>query len=182
VAASDITRRKQAEGRSTGARRRFPNWWSAPVRHLRRGFPVPHRADERRLANRSVPERAARDRRDFAEAMRILWPEPVAAEIIAVFRHTSKPASRITRRPSLTRATILQPLILRVGAASDDAAGRQYGVICYYFDSTKLREAEAAVRESEERLRMVIENSLDGINMLDLKTGVTSCSALPRWR
>ena len=26
--------------------------------------------------------------RDFSETMRILWPEPVAAEIIANFRHT----------------------------------------------------------------------------------------------
>ena len=26
--------------------------------------------------------------RDFSEAMHILWPEPIAAEIIAHFRHT----------------------------------------------------------------------------------------------
>ena len=26
--------------------------------------------------------------RDFSEAMRILWPEPVASDIIAAFRHT----------------------------------------------------------------------------------------------
>src|SRR5207302_8021462 len=26
--------------------------------------------------------------RDFSEVMRILWPEPVAAEIISAFRHT----------------------------------------------------------------------------------------------
>lgn len=34
----------------------------------------------------------------------------------------------------------------------------QYGVICYYYDSTKLREAEATVHESEERLRSLAEN------------------------
>jgi PAS domain S-box-containing protein len=33
------------------------------------------------------------------------------------------------------------------------------------------REAKMAVYESEERLRSIIENSHDGINMLDLKTG-----------
>jgi PAS domain S-box-containing protein len=29
----------------------------------------------------------------------------------------------------------------------------QYGVICYYYDSTRLREAERALRQSEERFR-----------------------------
>jgi hypothetical protein len=29
----------------------------------------------------------------------------------------------------------------------------QYGVVCYYFDSMKLLEAEEKLRESEERSR-----------------------------
>ena len=33
------------------------------------------------------------------------------------------------------------------------------------------REVEQALRESEERLRLVLDNSLDGINLLDLRTG-----------
>ena len=44
----------------------------------------------------------------------------------------------------------------------------QYGVICYYFDSTKLREAEAALRESEERLRFALEACHIGAWDLDL--------------
>ena len=52
-----------------------------------------------------------------------------------------------------------------------DAAGRplrQYGVM---LDITDRRQAEERVRESEERFRLVIENSHDGINLLDLATG-----------
>jgi PAS domain S-box-containing protein len=52
-----------------------------------------------------------------------------------------------------------------------DAAGRplrQYGVM---LDITDRRRAEEALRASEERLRLVIENSRDGINLLDLATG-----------
>ncbi len=102
--------------------------------------------------------------RDFAEAMRILWPEPVAAEIIAVFRHTLETGEpyyspRFTN-PRHDVATVesyeweLHRMTLPDG---------QYGVICYYYDSTKLREAEAAVRESEERFRRYFELGLIGM-------------------
>ena len=46
-----------------------------------------------------------------------------------------------------------------------------WGLVNAAWETTARRRAEAAVRESEERLRMVIDNSRDGINMLDLKTG-----------
>jgi PAS domain S-box-containing protein len=94
--------------------------------------------------------------RDFTEAMRILWPEPVAAEIIGLFRHTLEtgepyfsPRFINPRRDAETIESYeweLHRMTLPDG---------QFGVICYYFDSTKLREAEEALRESEERLRRV---------------------------
>jgi PAS domain S-box-containing protein len=37
-----------------------------------------------------------------------------------------------------------------------------YGVICYYFDSTRLREAEEALRESDASYRSLFESMLDG--------------------
>jgi PAS domain S-box-containing protein len=102
--------------------------------------------------------------RDFAEVMRILWPEPVAAEIIGCFRHTLE-----TGEPYLSprfvnpRADVeivesyeweLQRLTLPDG---------QPGVICYYYDSTHLREAEAALRESQAQLRTVFDNLSEGV-------------------
>ena len=63
--------------------------------------------------------------RPFAEAMRILWPEPVAAEIIGHFRHTLDTGepyySPRLHQPAPRRG---DRRVLRVGTASHDAAGR----------------------------------------------------------
>jgi PAS domain S-box-containing protein len=48
---------------------------------------------------------------------------------------------------------------------------RPYEVYTVFADITDRKRAEKALRESEERFRTVIENSRDGINMLDLATG-----------
>ena len=89
--------------------------------------------------------------RDFAEAMRILWPEPVAAEIIAHFRHTLE-----TGEPYYSREFIRPRDDTGVVEAYEwelhrlTLPGDQYGVVCYYFDSTELREIEMALRRQKE--------------------------------
>ncbi|HEV2688193.1 MAG TPA: PAS domain S-box protein, partial [Bryobacteraceae bacterium] len=96
--------------------------------------------------------------RDLSEAMRILWPEPVAAEIIAVFRHTLE-----TGEPYYSPPFIKPRHDVAVVESYEWELHRmalpdgQYGVICYYFDSTTLRAAEEAARESEERLRQAAD-------------------------
>lgn len=110
--------------------------------------------------------------RDFAEAMHILWPEPVAREIIGHFRHTLETgepyyAPRFVN-PRRDIETIeayeweLHRMMLPDG---------QYGVICYYFDSTRLREAQDALTRSDERFRSVLDNSRDVIYCLNVRTG-----------
>lgn len=93
--------------------------------------------------------------RDFAEAMRIIWPEPLATELIGIFRHTLETGepyySRdfISPRGDIDRVESyeweLHRLILPDGT---------FGVVCYYYDSTELRAAELALRESEERFKL----------------------------
>ncbi len=101
--------------------------------------------------------------RDFAEAMRILWPEPVAAEIIGHFRHTLD-----TGEPYYSPRFINPRQDVEIVEAYEWELHRmtlpdgQYGVVCYYYDSTKLREAEEALRGSEERLRVALDSAKFG--------------------
>jgi signal transduction histidine kinase len=97
--------------------------------------------------------------RDFSEAMRILWPEPVAQEIIAVFRQTLE-----TGEPYYSPGFTNPRHDVAVTESYEWELHRitlpdgQKGVICYYFDSTRLRQAEEATRQSEARYRELAEN------------------------
>ena len=95
--------------------------------------------------------------RDFAEVMRILWPESFASEAIRIFQHTLKTGEPYVS-PGLTEKRN------DIGAIESyewqtnrvTLADGQYGVVCYYFDTTRLQQAHQAVRESEERFRTFI--------------------------
>ena len=110
--------------------------------------------------------------RDFAEAMRVLWPESVAGEIIGRFRHTLD-----TGEPYYSRGFINSRHDEGIVEAYEWELHRmtlpdgQYGVICYYYDSTKLREAERSGRESEVRLRLALTAANLGTWDFNLVTG-----------
>src|SRR5512133_931843 len=106
--------------------------------------------------------------RNFAEAMHILWPEDVAEGIISRFRHTLD-----TGEPYYSRDFInlrndeknieayeweLHRIMLPDG---------QNCVICYYFDSTKLRLAEAALQDSEQQFRVLIQNLQSAVALIN---------------
>lgn len=52
-----------------------------------------------------------------------------------------------------------------------DGNGKLSSVLSFALDNTARIETESELKDSERRLRTVLENSLDGINMLDLRTG-----------
>ncbi|MDQ1281150.1 MAG: hypothetical protein QG670_2414 [Thermoproteota archaeon] len=86
--------------------------------------------------------------RDFSEAMHILWPEAVAVDIIANFRHTLE-TGEAYYSPRFTNPRhdlgIIESYEWELHRMT--LPDNQYGVICYYFDSTKLREVEEEIRD-----------------------------------
>ncbi|QDU36856.1 Sensory/regulatory protein RpfC [Maioricimonas rarisocia] len=90
--------------------------------------------------------------RDFAEVMHTLWPDPFASETVAIFRHTLETGEPYVA-PSLTEQRIdvdeVESYEWQVHRVT--LPDGQYGVVCYFFDTTELRQVERALRESEQR-------------------------------
>ena len=96
--------------------------------------------------------------RDFAEVLRTVWPEPFASEAIGHFRHTldtGEPyhAPRTVERRGDTEDIEAYDWKLERVALPD---GR-VGVVCHFYDLTERLQAEAALRESEGRFRLMAD-------------------------
>lgn len=102
--------------------------------------------------------------RDFAEVLRILWPEPFASETISRFRHTletGEPYSAPTtveRRADIDAVETYDWRIERISLPD----GR-YGVVCYFYDLSERQRLEATLLASEERLRLATNAANLGI-------------------
>ena len=106
--------------------------------------------------------------RDLAEALRILWPEPFASEAIGRFRHTlatgepyHSPSTVETRHDSGEVESYdwkIERFILTDGRP---------GVVCHFYDLSERLRQEMAIRESERQLRLLIDNSVALIAVLD---------------
>ncbi|MBL8214753.1 MAG: PAS domain-containing protein [Bryobacterales bacterium] len=110
--------------------------------------------------------------RDFGEVMRAIWPEPLATELIGLFRRTLE-----TGEPYISSDFVSPRQDIEATEAYEWEIHRmvlpdgQFGVVCYYFDSTRVRTVEAALRESEERLRLATETGKVGVWDWDLTSG-----------
>jgi PAS domain S-box-containing protein len=105
--------------------------------------------------------------RDFAEITRLQWHEPFATEVIERFRNTLETGQAflsepiIEQRSNVERTESYDWQIHRVMMPD----GR-YGVVCYFYDLTELRQAEDAAIRSEERLRLGVQ--LAGLALADV--------------
>ena len=92
--------------------------------------------------------------RDFAEVLRVIWPEPFATETIKIFRHTQE-TGEAYHSPDTTEQRANEPVVesydwqLKRVPMPDG----KFGVVCYFYDLTELRQAQYERREIEERIR-----------------------------
>jgi PAS domain S-box-containing protein len=106
--------------------------------------------------------------RDFAEVLRAIWAEPFASEAIRLFRHTLD-----TGEPYASPRTVEPRQDIGAVEAYDWRMERvvlpdgRFGVVCYFYDLSERQRWEAALRESEERHRRLIETAYEGIWTID---------------
>jgi len=102
--------------------------------------------------------------RDFAEIVRIVWPEAFASKVIAIFRQVLAtgesyhvPSSVEKRRDTKVIETYdwkVERMFLPDG---------RLGAVCHFYDLTERQHLEARLRESETRMRMATEVAAVGI-------------------
>ena len=109
--------------------------------------------------------------RDFAEILRMLWAEPFATEAVERFRHTL-----LTGEPFRSSNTTAPRGNIEDVESYDWKIERitlpdgRYGVVCYFYDLTERLQFEVKLRESEERMRLVLGASQLGIWIYDFTT------------
>jgi PAS domain S-box-containing protein len=92
--------------------------------------------------------------RDFAEILRLIWPEPFASEVNALFRRTLESGepytapSTVQQRNNVEEVESYDWRIEQVMLPE----GRP-GVVCYFYDLSERQRWETQLRESEERFR-----------------------------
>jgi PAS domain S-box-containing protein len=102
--------------------------------------------------------------RDFAEVLRILWPEPFASEAIARFRHTLETGepyhapSTIERRQDIDDVESYDWKIERITLPDE-----RLGVVCHFYDLSErqqLLQREQASRAEAERANRIKDEFL----------------------
>lgn len=99
---------------------------------------------------------------DFAEAIHTIWPEPMASDVLRIFQHTLETGAPYispgftSPRRDLNRVESYEWQTHRITLPDGE-----YGVVCYFFDATRMREAAEQVRESDLRYRELVAQVRD---------------------
>ncbi|GAA4018964.1 hypothetical protein GCM10022280_18300 [Sphingomonas swuensis] len=97
--------------------------------------------------------------RDFAEVIRLLWPEPFATEFIGHFRQTLETGlpyaapDTTERRADIPTTESYDWRIERVLLPDDT-----HGVVCYFYDLTEREQWTRLLAEREEQLRILTDD------------------------
>ncbi|HEX7235615.1 MAG TPA: PAS domain S-box protein [Gammaproteobacteria bacterium] len=90
--------------------------------------------------------------RNVEEVMRLIWPEPTATEIVSAFRETLETGETYrSRNFSSPRADTDNVESYEWELHRITLPDGRPGVVSYYFETTRLRKAEQALREADRR-------------------------------
>jgi PAS domain S-box-containing protein len=109
---------------------------------------------------------------ELAKALRCIWPEPFANDVIGRFRHTLD-----TGEPHRAPATVEQRRDTGAVEAYDWQIERltmpdgRSGVVCHFYDFSERQKYENALRESEETFRAMFDVSSVGKIEVELESG-----------
>lgn len=97
--------------------------------------------------------------RDFAEAIHIIWPADLADKVESIFRHTLATGEPFLA-PSLTaeRYDVGEIESYEWQTHRLTLPDGHPGVVCYFFDTTLIRKAEAVLRESVSQFRQIADS------------------------
>ena len=102
--------------------------------------------------------------RDFAEILRLIWPEPFASEAIYRFRHTLATGetyhapSTVEQRRDIAEVESYDWKIERMVLPD----GRR-GAVCHFYDLSEREEHSKALQAGEVRFRATVDNAAVGI-------------------
>ncbi len=101
--------------------------------------------------------------RDFSEVIRIVWTEPFATEVIALFRHTLN-TGELYKSPQMmeNRNDIIQRESYDWKIERLKLPDGNYGVVCHFYDLSERLIHEQELNTSEERLR-IATSSMNGV-------------------
>ena len=116
--------------------------------------------------------------RDFEEVLRLVWADPFVSEALDHFRHTlatGEPYSApntTAQRQNIPNVESYDWKIERIILPDG-----QFGVVCYFYDITERMQAEAALRESEERVRLALDAAELGTFNIELASNTLTADA-----
>ncbi len=115
--------------------------------------------------------------RDFAEILRLVWPEPFASSVISKFKHTLETGDVYAapdtseKRNNIDAVESYDWQIERVTFPDGSL-----GVVCHFYDLSERNRYEAALQASEQRFRGVFENAGTGIAIAGLDGTIHVCN------